>query len=758
MSRLSKFSTFLVVLALLTATSLAVAFPFWLSAPSRSNPNDPMSPDHVKTPQGTPTDTFTQTFTPTPTFTPTFGPGPLLADFENTANGPDAADDNWDEPIIVGADTDGTTMSPAVWGQGTETAGNGPSLPGDSSGCISGTMIPQNGGNFPFAFIAMDMTPTGNTGGAGTNIGSPIGSNNGVQFDYKGTVGVQFAVQMMAPLSDPACGNYYQWTVTPPNDDWNSMDIYFPGVNTFAPIFAQPNYGCTPATTTWNAADMGAVQFKVLASTTASENYNLCVDNVTFNPPPAPTPFVISPVVFNGEQSVTTTADMWNQAINIANSVSSTVYPASFLGTPSSVVGADPNFPASTYYARITGTVADQTGTGADPYPYAYMSFDLALGGTNGTNFATCVPYATNNGFQFDYKAGAACVQYVVELISANITGTAYWQYTWTSQDTNWHTVDVYFPAGGSWTPPAGVNVLSQPSYGTGAFDPTQVGAFLFKPVAPVNSPAEAYDLSITNLTFAAPVATGGPPLDVSGSPGNQVNTAGTIISTFENAPLANNACDGGQGPIGSGPIDWGFGGGATTVDNAPWAANSPTSGAGTGENGPTLAGSNCMEFVGTLDTSGNGAYAIAQFGFVPGGPDGVYGTATEGVPGYVAGQAPGPAYSGNIETLAPHKRLVFDYKNGTAAVEGQEMEVQFCMQNDPNYDFYFYTWDTAMDTNWHTIIVYFPDSPYGPQFTAFPGECTPWDPTQAEMIEIGPVNPGGGESFNLWLDNLWFD
>ncbi|HTB21250.1 MAG TPA: hypothetical protein VK914_00940 [bacterium] len=772
MSRFSKFSTLLLALGLFTAASVAFAFPFWLSSPSRSNANDPLSPNYKKV-ATSPTATFTSTDSPTPSQTPTAGPGPLLADFENNApanNG--GADDNWQEPIVTGfGDSAGsnpspaTSLSPFPWGAGSQAAGNGPSLPGANSGCITGTIAAQSGSptDYPYAYIALDVTPSGNTGNSGdvADIG-PYDPNNGIQFDYMGTVGVSYVVQIIAPLTAANCGNYYQFQFTPPNSGWNTVDVYFPGVNTIGNLFTQPNYGCSPPTTTWSTS-IGAVQFKVVASTTQSQAYNLCVDNVTFSPPPAPTPVVISSVVFNGEQSVNYTDDLWNQNIEIACSPSSTIYPPSFQGTPSSAVGVDPNFPASTYYARVTGTVGDQTGctpgpSCTDPYPYAYMSFDLAQGGTSGTNFANCLPYSPNDGFQFDYRAGTACVTYEVELISANINGSteAFWQYTWTPPDTNWHTVDVYFPASSTWytpqagwTPPSGVNVLFEPTYVTDvAFDPTQVGAFEFKPVAPINEPAQAYDLSITNLTFAAPVASSGPALDVSGG----VNTAGTVISTFEyatSAPAANTELGGGTGPLAaSGPdpeVAWQADGG-TVLNNSPWSATSQTA-----ANGPTLSGNACMEFSGNVDTGG---YAVAEFAFDGSATGNLYGTANPNYPGYNAGQAPGTAYAGNIESLSPNKRFVFDYKNGVNG-ENEQINVQFCTQAAPNYDFYRYLFTTAGDTNWHTVVIYFPDSPYGPQFTEFPGTCTPWTPSESEMIEIGPTAPG---NFDIYLDNLWFD
>src|SRR5580692_2480538 len=121
----------LVLLLLVILPIFAFGFPFWLSAPNRSNPNDPKSPDYVTaTPTTVPTPAFTNTYTPTKTFTPgtpsptaTPGMGPVL--LENFPAG--GANDDWNIPITIwSSDTvwTGVTASGATtWGAGDQSCG-----------------------------------------------------------------------------------------------------------------------------------------------------------------------------------------------------------------------------------------------------------------------------------------------------------------------------------------------------------------------------------------------------------------------------------------------------------------------------------------------------------------------------------------------------------------------------------------------------------------------------------------------------------
>ena len=119
------------------------------------------------------------------------------------------------------------------------------------------------------------------------------------------------------------------------------------------------------------------------------------------------------------------------------------------------------------------------------------------------------VPESPNQGLQFDFKAGAAGVQYRVDLVEHDGVTTfayTYFQFVFTAPDTAWHTVDVYFPgvSGGGFR-------FSRP--GGGTFDPTVLGAVLFQ-VQPQNGVIVNYDLTVDNVTFAVPPpppATGGP-------------------------------------------------------------------------------------------------------------------------------------------------------------------------------------------------------------------------------------------------------
>ena len=669
--------------------------------------------------------------TPTPTV-PAGTPGPLLANFENSAS---SAGDSWNEPIVTGFDSDGTTLSPFPWGAGSQTSTNGPSAAGSNAGCISGTVVAQNGASsiYPFAYIALDLTPTGNVGGAGgkgVNL-APYDPNNGVQFDYKGTAGVTYVVQMIDTAA--GCGDFYQYQFTAADAGWHTLDVYFPGSG--APnVFSQPNYGCSA--TPLSITSIGAVQFKVVAplSPAAPQAYNLCVDNVTFAVPAVPTPTAtptIGPIVANFENSPSTANDNWNQPIVTGFDTDGTTLTPFPWAAGSQTAGNGPSATGS-YSGCMSGTIAVQNGA-TSIYPFAYMALDLTpsgnVGGSGGAGTSVAA-YSPNNGLQFDYK-GTAGVSYVVQMIDTNAGCGDFFQYQFTPADANWHTLAVYFPG------VAAPAVFSQPNYGCSAtsLNLASVGAVQFKVVAPLTPASpEAYSLCVDNVTFAVPAAPTAPALDVSGG----VNTAGQVITTFEYAPFSNAS------------TIWPSPGFAVTVnqDSTDSAANAMTIPVGgnwantssVADNGPTLSGSSCIEMAGTTVASGY-ATIMALFN-------------NSGYP-----QAGGGGVSSvNIESVSPNKRLVFDYKAGAASV-GQTMIVQLITQDITDFSYWNYIF-TPADTNWHTLIIYFPDAAFSPKFSRPWGTpaVEPWEPAQASGIEIGPTSPSSAESYDIKVDNLWFD
>src|ERR1700733_8525342 len=102
MSRMKNFSGTLLLLAMTTMAGLAVAFPFWLNAPARSNPFDgKCDSGRCDTPTRTPVPTLagTATFTTVPTSaaTATPGIGPVLLETFPGAG----ANDDFNQPIII---------------------------------------------------------------------------------------------------------------------------------------------------------------------------------------------------------------------------------------------------------------------------------------------------------------------------------------------------------------------------------------------------------------------------------------------------------------------------------------------------------------------------------------------------------------------------------------------------------------------------------------------------------------------------------
>jgi hypothetical protein len=201
---------------------------------------------------------------------------------------------------------------------------------------------------------------------------------------------------------------------------------------------------------------------------------------------------------------------------------------------------ATDNGPAATgtHCAYISGTLNAYNGTG--PYPAAWLAFELVPGGS-ANGFAGTDPTinATVSGIRLDYKADAAgtvatscVVQYQVMLVStdAGAGNTDYYQFTFTPADTNWHTLDIYFPASAPYLNHA-INTFGQAGFGTPyAFSSTpKIGAVLIRPVIPGSGTAN-YGIKVDNISFNAPVA----PQPAAIDDGN-----GNLLTDFE--PFNNN-------------------------------------------------------------------------------------------------------------------------------------------------------------------------------------------------------------------------
>ena len=782
MSRLVKKNVVLLATSLVLVSSVAAAFPFWLDSPTRSNPNDPKSAAYVAPPSlpiapagtATITQTKTATYTYTPvqtasftltvspmmTATPTFSVSPVLTatptpsitftstvsstrtntafytatatptagghnslvtDFENNA-----ANDRtyWNGgAIFTIKDSAGSTQTPASWGPTAGTAGG----PGGSTfaGCMSGVMAKQvttTPAVNPYCFMMLELTVNGSVAGAGgADVDlTPYCPNNGLQFDYKaGAAGVTYRVKLLSTAVTDY--GYWAYDFTATDTAWHTMTVYFPGVAASA-NFAQPGWA---APKTFDKTKVGAIMFEVSQQTSGPVTYDLCVDNITFAAPapvivtatPTPTPAVThTSLVMDFENNTANDRTYWNGGavftVKDANASTQTNNP--WLPTSGTVGG-----PAgSTYAGCMSGVMSMQNPPST--YSYCFMAMELTPNGTAtlaaGGADTNVVPYSPNQGLHFAYKAGAAGVLYRVKLTSTLISDYAYYEYEFTSSDTAWHSVDVYFPGvvGAS-------NVFAQPSYPhtTVAFDATKIGGIIFEPI-PSGTAAVTYDLCVDNVTFAVPAPGTPPPLGT-----------GTMIMDFEdnlnnNKTLFPFSFDCATG-IGSSPT------GTTTMVQNPWTASSGTA-PGSNANGP--ASNYCGRFNGSLAPSGGPPYAYAVMELY-----------------LVANGWLGGGGKIDITPYAPNQRLVFDYKAGTSGVT---YGVQILTQNVPDYTFFEYDW-TPSDTNWHTMIVYFPTAAFSPKL-ARPNGTYPWDPTQAGDVIFRTVSQPTAVNYDLSIDNVRFD
>lgn len=772
-------------LALLGLSASASAFPFWLQAPTRSNPHDPKSAQYVApastavviapynsptlspTPANTPS--FTRTPTPLatnspvipPTATRTFTSGPsptmsatptvsatatrtatqgptftstltltpgshtsLICDFEQAGTNDRTL---WNGgPVLTGKDGSGSTLSPNPFGPADATSGGAYGSSG-FAGCFSGTMVMQNGGAgiWPYCFMAFELIPGGTGQGASTpdvdvTAYSP---NNGFSFDYKAAAaGVQYRVKLAS--STVTDGGFYEYLFTPADTAWHTMEVWFPGTAGAPRVLAQPGWAATKA---FDKTHIGGFLFEPVQSTTAAVAYGLCIDNLTLAvtdastlPTSTPTPTAVvthGALIADFESVGTNDRTLWNDGpvLTVLDSVGSTNSKYPWGATSATAGGA---YGASSYAGCYSGTMVKQDGA-ASIYPYTLIGFELLPGGTAppppaGAGVDTDISaYCPNNGFKFDYKAGAAGVDYRVKLTSTLVTDFGYYEYIFTSVDTAWHTLEIWFPG-----TPGAPRVLAQPGWAAAkAFDKTKIGGILFEPVQSTSA-AVNYDLCIDNLTFAVSAA----PTPVA----TPTFGTGTMIADFED----NFANDVTLAPFGQ-SVSTGSGSGGV-ISPSPWDASSGTA---PGANSSSYAG--CIS--GSLPTQvppTTYPYAVMELLLAASG----WGNGGGSV---------------NITPYAPSKRIIFDYK---AAAAGVQYSIQLVTQDITDYGFYEYFF-TPANTGWNTLVVYFPDSPYTPRLAQSFGTPKTWAPNLAGEIIIRPVPQNSGPvNFGLCIDNLRFD
>lgn len=552
-----KLSKFAMVCMGLLALSLGgaprlEAFLLWLDTPTRSNPLDPKS-NAYKAPQATPysyptaypsntwtntppatntpaaTPSFSSTFTSSPavsaTFTPTSSPvlsatstptispfsptptplpthGSLIADLENNLTQDRTL---WNgAPILTVKDSLGSTLNPNPWGPSSGTLG-GAYGTSSYSACISGNMLIQiPPSQYPYCFIAFELIPSGSappsSGGVDTDI-TPYSPNLGLKFDYKaGAAGVLYRVKLISTLVTDF--GYYEWNFTSADAAWHTATVYFPGTPGATNVFAQPGWG---AARPFDSTKIGAVMFEPVPQASTAVAYNLCVDNLTFAvaalPTPNPTPtFGTGTMVANFENNSANDVTLapFSQAISIGSDAASTVAPKPWTASSGTAPGSNASGPASSYAGCYSGTLIAQNPAGG-VYPYGVMELLLAPSGWgNGGGAVDVTPYAPSKRVIFDYKAGAAGVQYGIQIITSNVTDYGFYEYVFTPADTNWHTQVVYFPdAAAAYTPK-----FAQPGWcAVKPWNAALAGEFLIRAVPVTGSPV-TFSICIDNLRF----------------------------------------------------------------------------------------------------------------------------------------------------------------------------------------------------------------------------------------------------------------
>jgi hypothetical protein len=718
----------LLVLAALVPLALG-AFPLWLDVPKRSNTHDPKSADHTPGASGS--------TTPSPTATSTVsasGHGPLVSDFQSTTN---AANTYWNSgTIFTSVDSAGSSITPATWSNSSPTAPLGSGNSSSKVARISGNLAAQLAPPYTYAYMAMELTTTGATHPNATNVDVDVSSyttNSGITFDYR-VPNATTVVYRLELVQNGASGTgFYQANIDPAgmgtNDgNWHTMTIYFPGstaATAGAPhVFSQPGWATAFA---WNTK-IGALQFQV-NPTASVQAYDLSIDNVTFTSP-VYTPASHTGLVadFEPNSNDASNADTyWNSGViyNGIDANGTTMIPAVWTtGSATAPLGSGDS---SANVARISGTLKAQSPT-ASIYTYAYLGLELAAGGSthpSGSNVDVDVSsYSANSGISFDYRVPATnTATYRLELVQNGATNTGFYQCNFTPvADGNWHTITMYFPgstAAGSGAP----NVFGLPGWATAFAWNTKIGALQFQ-VNPTGSD-QSYDLSIDNVTFNAPVYT--PPVhtalvadfEPNSNDGNNANTywnSGTVLTVAD----TTDAC---------------------TIIPATWTTGSANAPLGTGNSSANVA-----HITGVLKAQTAPPWTYAYLGLE-----------------LNANGAQHPNASNvdvNVASYCPNNGLQFDYRVPNASAVSYRVEL---VQNGATNNGYFQSNFTAVaDGNWHTAVIYFPNSSSAlagaPNVFALPG----WATSFAWTTKIGAiffqVNPTtSDQNYDLSIDNVTF-
>lgn len=418
---------------------------------------------------------------------------------------------------------------------------------------------------------------------------------------------------------------------------------------------------------------------------------------------------------------------LWNGGVLMTqkDGNGSTQVPNPFGPTSATAGGA---FGSSSYAACMSGTMVTQSPT-ASIYPYCFMAFELVLDGSkslaNGGVDIDPSSYSPNHGIKFDYKAGAAGVVYHVKLAQTVVTDYGYYEYAWTSTDSAWHTLEIWFPG-----TPSAPALFAQPGWATPrTWSETAMGAIIFEPIPQQTGPVN-YDICIDNLSFAVSVAASAATATPTPTPTLSVHTAlvadmegvGTDDRTLWNNGLVLTVRDG----VGS------------TCSPYPYGATSDTAGGAYGSSSYAACFSGTM----VMQDGGNGIYPYNLIGF-------------ELVTGGTA-----PLSSGgsdvDVSSYSPNQGIKFDYKAGAAGIPYRVKLTSTLVTDFGYYEYIF----TPADTAWHTQEVWFPGTAGATAVLAQPGWAAPktFDQTKIGGFLFEPVQSTTGTvAYDLCVDNLTF-
>ncbi len=341
-----------------------------------------------------------------PTIAPTPVQTPLVTDFE-TINASNKLTEWNAGNILTVKDTLGSTMTQTPWTYASCVAGNGST----HAGRISGNLIAQNTGTgiYPFAYLALELTPNGSVPSNANVSVVPESPNQGLQFDFKaGAAGVQYRVDLVEHDGATTFNyTYFQFVFTAPDTAWHTVDVYFPGVSGGGFRFSRPGGG------TFDPTVLGAVLFQVQPQNGLAVNYDLTVDNVTFAVPPPP-PATGGPLICLQTSTATTPRsgqcqDRVEQRPHYdGQGQLRHDHAAESLDLAHRDRGGESG--RGRPHQRHAGL---QQITTTAQYPFAFLGLELTPNGSVPANAnVNVLPYAPNQGLEFDYKAGAAGVQY----------------------------------------------------------------------------------------------------------------------------------------------------------------------------------------------------------------------------------------------------------------------------------------------------------------------------------------------------------